>query len=175
MHPLPDGAPVALASLRALQQALPRTLVVVRPDNLALIVALKESDVEVLIAADADAGMGHSLAAGVAATAEARGWIVALADMPYIETNSIALVLAALQDGAVMAAPSHQGLRGHPVGFDASFRDELMALEGDEGARSLLHRHANSLQLVECTDAGVLRDIDTLNDLRRDLPSDLRS
>jgi len=166
MNRLDNGTPVALASLRALQQVLPNTIAVVRPDNHELIDALKQSDVAVVIANDADAGMGRSLAAGIAATAQARGWVVALADMPYMQTASIARVLAALQRGATLAAPIHDGQRGHPVGFDARFRDELLALNNDEGARSLLRAHADALTLIECADAGILRDIDFPQDLR---------
>ena len=166
MHRLDDGTPVALASLRALQHVLPHTIAVVRPDNHELIDALKQSDVAVVIAHDAAAGMGRSLAAGIAATAQARGWVVALADMPFIQTVSIARILAALQRGATLAAPMHDGQRGHPVGFDARFRDELLALNNDEGARSLLRAHADALTLIECDDAGVLRDIDFPQDLR---------
>lgn len=167
MHALPDGTPVALASLRALRQVLPRTIVVVRPDNPQLIGALQQLDAEVVIASDADAGMGRSLAAGIAATAGARGWIVALADMPYIQPHSIALVLAALEQGAALAAPMHNGQRGHPVGFDARFLDALLVLDNDEGARSLLRAHADALKLIECGDVGIVRDIDFPHDLNR--------
>ncbi len=168
-HALPDGTPVALASLRALQAVLPRTLAVVRADSHALIEALKNSGAEVVVAPDAEdgksSGMGHSLAAGIAASSQAHGWIVALADMPYIQPTSIAQVLRALARGAALAAPWHHGQRGHPVGFSAQFRDELLALRGDEGARSVLLRHEDLIDLLECADAGVLRDIDTRADL----------
>ena len=109
--------------------------------------------------------MGESLAAAVAATADAKGWIVALADMPFIRDDSIAAVIAAMASGAPLAAPCHQGRRGHPVGLDRRFLAQLLELGGDQGARQLLDKHRDQLQLIECDDAGVLRDIDTPADL----------
>ncbi|MDO9190622.1 MAG: NTP transferase domain-containing protein, partial [Sulfurimicrobium sp.] len=74
--------------------------------------------------------------------------------------------LAALQSGAPLAAPFFQGQRGHPVGFDGRFRKDLLALKGDEGARQLLREHQIDLGMIECTDAGVIRDIDQPGDLQ---------
>jgi molybdenum cofactor cytidylyltransferase len=64
-------------------------------------------------------------------------------------------------------APAYQGKRGHPVGFSAKFRSELEQLAGDEGARSILKRHADQIKLLECNDPGILADIDTPEDLRK--------
>jgi molybdenum cofactor cytidylyltransferase len=51
------------------------------------------------------------------------------------------------------------------VGLSARFFGELVALSGDEGARHLLARNAASMHFVDVNDAGVLRDIDTPEDL----------
>ena len=48
------------------------------------------------------------------------GWVVALADMPWIRTETIAAVADALARGAMIAAPDYAGVRGHPVGFAAT-------------------------------------------------------
>jgi molybdenum cofactor cytidylyltransferase len=42
---------------------------------------------------------------------------------------------------------------------------ELIALDGDQGARMLLEKHRDSLKLIECADAGVLYDIDRRTDV----------
>ena len=115
----------------------------------------------------ADEGMGASLAWGVRASPVASAWIVALADMPWIAPQTIVFVVDALRGGAVLAAPRHDGMRGHPVGIAASFFGELIALSGDEGAKHLLGAHAASLRCIDVDDAGVLRDIDTPADVAR--------
>ena len=109
--------------------------------------------------------MGRTLAAGVRAARDASGWVVALADMPFLQSESIRTVADGLNDGATIAAPSFEGRRGHPVGLARRFKDDLLALEGDAGARSILAAHEDWITLYEVFDPGVLRDIDTPADL----------
>ena len=160
LHRLPDGTPMALASATALRAAVPRTVAVVGAHNEALAALFAAHGIETTIAHQADAGMGASLAAGIDATVGARGWVVALGDMPYIRRDTVARVAGALGAGARLAAPAYQGRRGHPVGFSAWFRRELLGLRGDEGARSILRQHEGELVLLDCDDPGVVVDVD---------------
>ncbi len=160
LHPLSDGTPMVLASVYALHAVLPHTVVVIRRDNEPLAALLKAHGIETALAELADSGMGASLAAGIAAAAHANGWVVALGDMPFIHPRTVANVARELRGGTGLAAASYKGQRGHPVGFSGSYRDQLLALSGDQGARSILQQHANQLMLVECGDPGVLVDID---------------
>ena len=170
MHPLPDGqhagVPIAVASARNLAAALPNPIAVVRPGVPALEAALREAGCEVVVCPDADQGMGASLACAVAASVDAFGWVVALADMPYIATDTIRKVARWVGDGAVIAAPVYKGSRGHPVGLTEWVREELLSLRGDEGARRILQRHAGSIQMISVDDPGCLKDIDTPQDLQ---------
>jgi molybdenum cofactor cytidylyltransferase len=155
------GQPLAVAAALALRAALPRVLAVVRPaadpPQQQLHAALRAAGCELVINDDADAGSGRSIAVGVAA-ADAAGWLIALADMPAIAPTTIAAVRDALAAGAPTAAPVHGGQRGHPVGFGAALRAELVALRGDAGARSVLAAHPP--QLIEVDDPGCLLDLD---------------
>jgi molybdenum cofactor cytidylyltransferase len=173
MHPL-AGRPMACVSAAALQQVLPDTLAVTRPDQQALIEQLAAQGVPTITLGESNGGMGMSIAAGVAARADAKGWLVALADMPFIQPATIARVLAALQNGSPIAAPVYQGQRGHPVGFSAAFGDALRALRSDAGARELLQRHAAEITLIACDDPGILADIDTPADLPAETSTELR-
>jgi len=111
-------------------------------------------------------GMGASLAAGVEAAATAEGWIVALGDMPVVDRATIEAIRRALERGAPMAAPyDRSGRRGHPVGFSRALREELLALDGDVGARDLLARHADMVERIVTDDPGIFVDIDTKADL----------
>ena len=173
MHPL-AGRPMACVSATALQQVLPDTLAVTRPDQQALIEQLAAQGVAAITLGESNRGMGMSIAAGVTARADAKGWLVALADMPFIQPATIARVLAALQNGSPIAAPVYQGQRGHPVGFSAAFGEALRALRSDAGARELLQRHAAEITLIACDDPGILADIDTPADLPAETNTELR-
>jgi molybdenum cofactor cytidylyltransferase len=165
LHLLPGGTPIALASARAMLGAVSNVVAVVREDNQVLIRMLAQEGVEIVHAHAGDKGMGDSLAAGVAATAEAAGWIVGLADMPFIKSSTYSSVLSALEAGAPLAAPLFHRQRGHPVGFNKKFFKDLLALHGDEGARQLLLDHQAEIALIECEDTGTIRDIDQLTDV----------
>lgn len=165
LHPLADGTPLAVASARALRSACSRVVAVLRPEQTVLAGLLAAEGLEVVLSADARGGMGHSLSGGVAASPAAAGWLVALADMPFIRSATLRQVAAALTAGAPMAAPLCAGQRGHPVGFAARWRNELLGLSGDEGARALIRAHGHLLQLIETDDPGVLQDVDRPADL----------
>jgi molybdenum cofactor cytidylyltransferase len=85
--------------------------------------------------------------------------------MPWVRRESIIAVLDQLAAGAAIAAPLLHGRRGHPVGFSARYRSELLALRGDTGARALLAAKAHHIVTVAVDDPGVLRDVDTPADL----------
>ena len=165
LHLLDDGTPLAVASARKLKEACPRAIAVLRPEQTTLAALLIAEGLEVVICPEASAGMGHSLAAGVAASLEAAGWLVALADMPFVQVATLRSVADALATGAALAAPFHNGQRGHPVAFAARWRDQLLALTGDEGARAVVGNNRGLLSRIDTADAGVLRDVDTPQDL----------
>ena len=110
-------------------------------------------------------GMGTSLACATRAAGDAQGFVVALADMPFIRASTIAAVRDSLAGGAALVAPYFRARRGHPVGLSSKFRQELEALRGDEGARKVLCAHEAELVKIPVGDPGVIRDIDTPGDL----------
>ena len=125
---------------------------------------------EVVVNARAEEGMGTSIAAGVRASAAAASWIIALGDMPYIRPGTIASAISALGADNGIVLPTFREMRGHPVVFAARFGDELMALQGDIGARNVVARHPDRIRLLPVNDAGVLADIDTPDDLDKEHP-----
>lgn len=178
--PGPGPVPLALASARNLLAALPQVIAVVRPGATTLASVLREAGCRVVVCRHASEGMGSTLSSAVRASLRGHahershahgnadapeGWLMALADMPWIEPDTLRQLAAALQQGAAIVAPTYQGERGHPVGFAWRFRRELSRLRGDEGARPVLRQHAGLLQLLPVSDSGVLRDVDTPADL----------
>lgn len=167
LHDSGDGSAAAVLSLtlrHALESRLP--LLVVTTAELAPLahedVAARDVLVVPKAAPQRGRGMGDSIAAGVAARADAPGWLLLPADMPRVKPGTLQAVAQALHDHPVAFA-QHQGRRGHPVGFSPELYSELVALTGDEGARRLVARYPS--HAVEVDDPGVLIDIDTSEDL----------
>ncbi len=164
-HPLPHGVPIAVQSARHLKAELEAVFAVVRPGQEALRQSLAAEGCEVVVCDAAADGMGASLACAARAAGERAGYLVALGDMPFIRRSSIAAVRDALAAGAPLAAPYFRARRGHPVGFSAAFHPEMLALGGDEGAKSLVQKNQGRIVKVPVGDPGVLRDIDRPEDL----------
>ena len=163
LQTLPGGDKVAQASAKALRAALPQVIAVVRPGSDELADVLRNAGCDVILCADAKHGMGASLAYALSHARDADGWVVGLADMPYVQTGTISALADALLHGADIAAPVFEGKRGNPVGFRSTHLPQLLALDGDQGARSLLMTRPVTTLVV--ADAGILRDIDTPADL----------
>jgi molybdenum cofactor cytidylyltransferase len=162
---LPDGDLIAVRACRNLLAGTDNVLAVVRPGCEALAARLKAEGAEIGICAKAGQGMSASLVFGIRARPDAAGWLIALADMPWIAPSTIRKVADTLRMGAIIAAPGWQGKRGHPVGFSRVLYPDLLALSGDAGAKSVIQSYQKQIQIVDCDDPGVLQDIDKPEDL----------
>jgi molybdenum cofactor cytidylyltransferase len=170
LQPLPDGRPIALASAEHLIQAVPESIAVLRPDNKALATLLINAGLKVIFCNEIEQEMADSLVTAIRYTSNSDaakvGFVIALADMPYIRPDTISEVANGVAGGASIVIPTYQNQRGHPVGFSAKFRNHLESLQGDEGARSIIKRYPNEVYLLPTDDAGILADIDTPADLK---------
>jgi molybdenum cofactor cytidylyltransferase len=160
-HRLLHGVPIAVQSWRTLKTELGEVFAVVKPGDAELF----GQECRPVVCERAAEGMGASLACAVRAAGRRDGYLVALADMPFIRPTSIAAVRQALEEGAALAAPYFRTRRGHPVGIAGRFYEQLIALGGDEGAKKILSEHAGQLVKIPVGDPGVIRDIDTPADL----------
>ena len=164
LAPLPGDDAVAVKSARAMLAVLPRVIAVVPSATGPLAQALRDAGCDVTACLDAERGMAASLVHALRySLPEAQAWIIALADMPFVAHTTIAALRAAVESGAAIAAPVHGGRRGNPVAFGAAHLDQLLALEGDQGARAILQAHV--VTEINVDDAGIFRDIDTPSDL----------
>jgi molybdenum cofactor cytidylyltransferase len=159
-HVLPHGVPIAVQALRHLKAVIPDVVVVVRAGGEALF-----ENENVVVCDNADDGMGASLACAASAAGKADGYVVALADMPFVRPSSIAAVRDALAAGASLTAPYFRGRRGHPVGFSGQHFEALISASGDEGAKALLARNEKNIVKIPIGDPGVVRDVDRPEDL----------
>ena len=164
-HELPHGVSIAVQSARHLKLEIPRVVAVVRPDSSELVTNLKQEGCEVVVCDHAAEGMGASLACAARAAGEADGYLIALADMPFLRRTTIAAVRDALVAGAPLAAPYFRARRGHPVGLSRRFFQELLALRGDEGAKHVIAVNEKRMVKIPVGDPGALRDIDRPEDL----------
>jgi molybdenum cofactor cytidylyltransferase len=171
------GRPIIRHVARAACDAgLDPVVVVVRPAASELRHALQDLPIIMTENQSAQDGLSSSLRCGLAALpAGTAGAAILLGDMPWIQSATLRALAAALDDGAgrSISVPVHAGVRGNPVIWSARFFPAMAALAGDVGARELLAEHAVYVHEVAVDDPGVLRDVDTadeIDNLRRESP-----
>ena len=166
LQPLADDTPMLIASANNLCSAIDDCLVIINPEiPTHMITQLEQLGMQVIIHRHAEFGIGSSIACGIDHSAQSSGWVIALADMPFIHPATIRQLATKLQQGAGIVAPLYQQQRGHPVGFTAQYRDELLQLNTDVGARHIIANHHTDLTLIDVQDRGVISDIDSASDL----------
>jgi len=109
-------------------------------------------------------GLGTSLKVGIAAVpAEPDGAIVCLGDMPRVDARLIDRLIDGFDPdrGALVVVPTFEGKRGNPVLWSRRFFPDLMAIEGDVGARYLIGRYGEAVVEVPVDGKAALTDIDT--------------
>ncbi len=166
LAPLADDRSLLDACIGNILRANLPLLVCLAPADGELAATLSRAGIPTLACPRAGEGMGSTLADGVAAiTSRWSGALVALADMPLIRPATYRLVAERLAPGTIVTV-SHNGRRGHPVGFDRAFFPELEALRGDTAARTVLAAHGTVTD-IPVDDPGILVDVDVTADLDR--------
>ncbi len=143
---------------QALQTRLPVVVVTTAEQWPQVAHLVAGRDCVLLPPSQAGVSWGRSIAAGVAERASASGWLLLPGDMPEVRPSTLLAVAHGLRGHAVAFA-QYRGRRGYPLGFSAELYSELMALQGDEGARRLVARYPG--YAAEVDDPGVQPAADT--------------
>ncbi len=126
--------------------------------------ALAGLDVQIVNNPEFANGLSTSLRHGLNALPEdCDGAMVLLGDMPGVSAALIDRLIAGFDPAearAICVATRH-GKRGNPVLWARRFFPEMLAIEGDVGARNLIGAYGELVCEVEAADEGPLTDIDT--------------
>ena len=155
---------VRIAAEQALASHASPVIVVTGHEKDKVAAALAGLPVRLVHNPDYAEGLGSSLRTGIAAVpAEADGAIVCLGDMPQVDAPLIDKLIAAFdpEKGALVVTPTIDGRRGNPVVWSRRFFPDLMAVQGDIGARNLIGSYAEAVVEVPVAGVGALVDVDT--------------
>lgn len=169
---LPSGEAMLEESIRKAISALDEVLVVLRfgdrEYSKQLEVSIDNANVSFLCAPDSAQGMAHSLSNAIHHVKDWEAAIVFLGDMPFVQAETIDAIMGEYQfrkANKPIILPTKEGEKGHPVLFSRDYFDEIQGLKGDKGARAVVDAHPDKLFTIEVLDPGVIRDIDTPDDL----------
>jgi molybdenum cofactor cytidylyltransferase len=89
--------------------------------------------------------------------------LITLVDQPKVTASHLGRFVAAfIEGGALIIAAEYSGTTGVPALFARPLFDELLQLEGDQGARSIIRKRSNNTT-IPLDEAAT--DIDSLADL----------
>lgn len=160
-----DGEPLLARTIRSLLDGgVSRVIVVTSPEApLKSVAVLTHPAVVVVTNPDPSRGMLSSIQSGIAA-ADGDPMLILPGDMPYVQPQTIAAVIAASRQGDVVT-PIFRTRRGHPVSIPSRLRDEILEADPASTLSAVLQRHEDIRLAVDVDDPGVLRDVDTRADM----------
>jgi molybdenum cofactor cytidylyltransferase len=161
-----DGMAVVRHSAMALAPAVDRLFVVVGSEAAEVTAALDGLDVEIVENPEWELGLAGSLRCGISALSDdVDAVVVTLGDQPRVDPGLIAAVVQVWgQFKPPIVTARYRETPAHPVVFSRRMFGELLALEGDAGARLLIDRTPSRVLNVDY-DSPVPLDVDTPDDL----------
>ncbi len=165
-----DGMPLIFCTLTPVVQAgFDEIVVVIGAHAAEMREALKGYPVEIIENPSWEMGQSSSLSAGVrAVAASSNRACLLLGDQPFLKPETLRALLAASDEHPEeIIVPFYKEKRGNPIIVPSSRYEQLLELtKGDMGGKQLLISAGYRKLSVE--DTGILRDIDTIEDLKNE-------
>ncbi len=159
LHPLSNGQAMLAQTISRYQNSFDLINVVYPKSDLGLADFLNDQYVEAIDIKDNTKGLSQSLIAGIEKNIDAKGWLIALGDMPYVEGQTIEQIKNEMRVNNIVIPRFHSRV-GNPVGFGSDFKEQLLMLRGDAGAKSITLSNSSRVVNVDVDDEGILLDID---------------
>jgi len=155
--------PMGLLSALNLKPWVDEVICVVRAQDAELIALYGQHGFKTHISEYFELGLSASLVAGIQASAEASMYVLALGDMPFINVKTYESIRDAIDKSNKdkIIQPKFNNKPGHPIVFPKRLKRELLSLQGDVGARSIVKKELKNLMTVDVNDQGIHWDLDT--------------
>jgi molybdenum cofactor cytidylyltransferase len=158
------GEPLVRRAARVAAEAgFSPVIVVVGAEAAAIGDALADGTFVVVTNPQWSSGVASSIRRGIAALsalrAEADGALLATCDQPLVEARHLVRLATALREDRAIAASGYAGTVGVPALFARAVFGELLALEGEHGAKRVVTRDPGRVVRVELPEGEC--DVDT--------------
>ena len=120
-------------------------------------------------------GLSTSIISGLNQISErSEAFMVILGDQPFIGSVIINKIINKFKESKKgIVAPSYNGKLGHPVIFSLKYKEEFFKLKGDVGGKAIIQMYKNDVMDVPVSSEKILIDIDTPEDYRKYIKTNL--
>lgn len=168
-----DGKTMLEHVIDSFRGVVERILVVLGHEPQEIIPLLEKLGVQWVINEDFSLGMAASFKCGLREMLDCDAIFLALGDQPFVGKKFLIRAIEEWRKGAKIVSPVFIKKKGHPVLFDQSLFNEILAPE-TLTIRDVIHNHLKEIVLLEAGKWAVV-DVDTPEDflkLKKELLSD---
>jgi len=152
----------------AVASKVDRVAVVLGANAELILDTIKDKTLNILINKDWEAGMGTSISYGVSELLKLEpklsSVLFMLTDQPFVDAYFINSLIDQALPGKIIAS-AYKDTLGPPVLFDQVFFDDLLKMNGNDGAKKVIQKHLEAV--IETPFALGAFDIDTPEDYNR--------
>ncbi len=168
------GGPKLQADIRG-KMLIERTVGSLRDagiDDIVLVIGpetgtlLESRDIRVVVNPDPSRGMFSSLQAGLEDII-ADAILILPGDMPFVLPSTIRSLVQVFETRGGIVSPRCGGKRGHPVVLPPLLQQEILEADAGSTLHHVMNVHRELRIDLDVLDRGVLRDVDTKEDLAR--------
>ncbi|MFA9424569.1 MAG: NTP transferase domain-containing protein [Sedimentibacter sp.] len=110
-------------------------------------------------------GQSESIKAALENSKQTDGYMFFVADQPFITISTIEKLCNEFkQNPKSIVVPFYNGTRGNPVIFPSEIKNQLMALENDNGGKAVINNNQDRVLKVHIETKDEYIDIDTYDD-----------
>lgn len=162
-----EGQPLVSCTLRSLlDAAVDRIIVVHAPVPFGDVDLFRDARVHLVTNPDPSRGMFSSIQTGLHSVDVSDDLVVVLpADMPFVKPATVEAVLSACRESGCPAAAAFKGRHGHPLVLPASLVPALCRADPRQSLKDALTALRSTPVSIDVPDGGVIRDVDTQEDL----------
>lgn len=147
----------------AINSNLDDLILVYRNDEIAKLSS--NSKIRLVYNGNAYNGQSESIKLGILNAKDNSDYLFLLGDQPFIFSNIINEIIDEFNNNkGMIIVPYYGEKRGNPVLFPNEFKNELLSLSGDEGARKIIYKYKERVKKIEFDNSMYNLDIDNAKD-----------
>lgn len=130
---------------------------------------IKSSPVKIVVNDEFKKGMSSSLKAAMKnISQQSDAYVFMLGDQPLVTADMLSQLLSRhASSSRGITVPVYKGIKGRPVVIAGKYREELMTLSGETGARQVIDNHPDDVLEVPVDSEEVVIDLDTQEEYKK--------